>query len=249
MSCHPWCHNSKDNNIIKNTQFIDKHWPEENPSGLEFENCHFINNVFASAEFNELKAYRCQFINCRFSHANFSYALFDSCSFYDVETDTGPDFSYVNLKFAQFLDCDLTQANFKHTELFGITIKGCKVLAGKFEQANFCNRVSPKVIFAQAEITQSILRFSRFSKVYLAQCNLSENDFTEADFSFANCNESDFSQCVLNEANFSQASLEEAELQGSDISNIDLTGCKLKGLIISSDQAFAFLKLFGIEVK
>lgn len=233
---------------IRHAHFNDVSFVDLKTEAVIFEHCVFEDCSFASAEFSMLKAHNCQFLNCRFAHAHFNDALFDHCSFYDSKKDKGSDFAHAQLKFAKFLECDLSQANFKYANLFGISIKGCKVLAGDFEHANFANKVSAKVSFAQAEITDSILRFARFVKVYLAHCEFTGNDFTEVDFSNANLSEANLTHCILNGATFRQASLEGAEIQGSDINSLELAGCNLKNLKISTDQCIPFLALFEIEV-
>ena len=146
------------------------------------------------------------------------------------------------------MNCDISQAKFKYADLFGVKIKSCKALAADFEYANFVNKVSAKMIFAQAEITESIFRFSRFVRIHLANCNLSGNDFTEVDFSYSNLSEANLADCLLDGASFAHSSLEDAEIPGSSILNLDLTQCNFKNLKISPDQCIALLSLFGVEV-
>lgn len=241
--------NLKPDATIKNTHFENITWSDLELDNATFENCLFSNNQFAQADLSELYAYRCRFINCNFKHSKLVEANFDSCNFYQVQTDQGTDFSYSNLKHSKFLDCDLSQCVFKNADLFDITIKGCKIIAGNFEQANFYSKVSSKSMFAQAEIRDSILRFSRFAKIYLENCKLTNNDFTEADFTHANLKNCDLSHCILNNTSFVKASLEGADIQGAELNNPDLSQCILKGLKISIDQAIPFLNLFGIEVE
>ena len=216
--------------------------------GIVFEDCIFENVNFASSQFKELEVYNCQFLGCRFTHAQFNEALLDSCIFYDGKKDQGTDFSYAQLKFSKFLSCDLSQAKFKQANLCGIQIKNCKALAVDFEYAQFANQVSSKVSIAQADITESVLRFSRFVRVNLAGCDLSSNDFSEADFAYSNLSEANLTHCLLDNASFTHGSLESAELQESSIINLDLKGCTLKNLKLSPDQCIEFLRLFEIEV-
>ena len=129
--------------VIKGCHFQECSWADINTENLIFEECLFENNSFASSELKGLEAYRCQFHNTKFAHANLTEAIFDGCQFYEVKSNKSADFAYAHLKFAKFLDCDLSQVSFKSAELFGITIKGCKAIAADFERANFCNKISP----------------------------------------------------------------------------------------------------------
>ena len=118
--------------VIKGCHFKELSWAEIQAENLIFEQCLFESNNFASAELKSLEAYRCQFQHSKFAHANLTEAIFDGCQFYEVKSNKSADFSYAHLKYAKFLDCDLSQVSFKSAELFGITIKGCKAIAADF---------------------------------------------------------------------------------------------------------------------
>lgn len=129
-----------------------------------------------------------------------------------------------------------------------MVIQSCKMAAAQFQQANFSNLFSPKVVLCDVTIIDSLCRFANFSNVALSQCTLTDNDFTEADFFRSQLNEANLQGCVLNHAHFHEASLENALIQNASIEGIDLQGCKIEGLRISMEQCPDFLATFGVLI-
>jgi uncharacterized protein YjbI with pentapeptide repeats len=100
-------------------------------SGYKFEYCSFVNAKFENVNFKNKTGTTSKAISCDFKGAVFKKIVFKGVNFNRSDFSTcylldNIDFSKSNLYFAKFNHCVLrgnfTQAKFKNTEMWGITI-------------------------------------------------------------------------------------------------------------------------------
>ncbi|KOO09815.1 fluoroquinolone resistance protein, partial [Vibrio xuii] len=87
----------------------------------------------------------CRFYRCDFSRANLRDAQFEDCAFIEQGAVEGCYFEYSNLRDASFKSCQLSMANFKGADCFGIELRECDLKGANFVQANFTNQISHSV--------------------------------------------------------------------------------------------------------
>ncbi|WP_394246393.1 Qnr family pentapeptide repeat protein [Vibrio profundi] len=195
--------------------------------GEVFEHHDFSKQDLANANFK-----RCKFYLCDFSRADLREAKFDDCSFIEQGAIEGCDFEYADLRDASFKDCQLSMANFKGANAFGIELRKCDLKGANFAQVNFVNYISSKVYFCSAFITGSNLSYANFEKQCLEKCELFENKWRGANLLGASLIGSDlsrgeFSQETWGHFQMQNCDLTHCDLEGLDIHRVDLSGVKI----------------------
>ena len=130
--------------------------------------------------------------------------------------------------------CDLTQGNFKGSNLKGVDLRHA-ILIG----ANLSNNNLSLAILRNANLSGADLRGTN-----LTEADLSGANFKGADLSGVNLTKADLKNSYLARANLSNVSLDGvdfrntdltgANLNGVDLSNKDLTGANLSGVDLSN---------------
>jgi uncharacterized protein YjbI with pentapeptide repeats len=135
--------------------------------------------------------------------------------------------------------CDLTQGNFKGSNLKGVDLRHA-ILIG----ANLSNNNLSLAILRNANLSGADLRGTNLTEADLRGTNLTEADLrgtnlTEADLSGANFKGADLSGVNLTKADLknsylARANLSNVSLDGVDFRNTDLTGANLNGVDLSN---------------
>ncbi len=141
-----------DDQLFKGTNFQEKKLEKGN-----YENCQFIDCVFAEIKLNFINFIDCQFTNCDFSNAKLTDTglkkvqfsnckliglRFDSCNDFLFEAtfiDSRLDFSIftaMNLQKCHFSGCSLQEVDFSAANLSGVKFEHSNLSRTVFEQSN-----------------------------------------------------------------------------------------------------------------
>jgi len=139
----------------------------------------------------------------------------------------------------QFINCDLSNADFSESILHRVEFIDCKMLGIILADATFGN-----VLFKNGHANLSSFGFSKMKQVIFDSCALEQTDFYECEF-----NKVGFDACHLNEANFANTSLTGVDLSNSFFERLQITLDGLKGCTVTNEQAVGFAKALGLRVK
>ncbi|MBO0782512.1 MAG: pentapeptide repeat-containing protein, partial [Ktedonobacteraceae bacterium] len=98
--------------------------------------------------------------------------------------------------------------------------------------------------FKDCQCVFAQFRFARIRSVLFSHC-----DLHEADFQGASLKDVVFDDCNLTGVELSGATLSNVDLRSSKIDNMRAGPRELQGAIIEPQQALAFVRGMGIEVK
>lgn len=194
--------------------------------------------------FNEIEEDHDFFIySCLLSHMDFPYFNTDRLTFEQVKFQnvrfTDEELPQLNLTDAIVENCDFSNADLSNAVIHRTVFKDCKLTGVNFSDATLRN-----VVFENCHANYVSLGFSDLKQVKFLETILKQGDFLEMKQT-----KLQFQQCDINAANFT----------GTEMTGIDLTTCHfdelivspelLRGCIITSDQAAAFVSAFGMVIK
>ncbi|MGJ8527184.1 pentapeptide repeat-containing protein [Maritalea sp.] len=211
---------------------------------VKFKNCRWIDCDLSGARFSD-----CQFSGCSFSRSKLGDAAFDHCGFFDSQRGEGTDFSYAEMREAQFSNCNLSSARFVGADLFDISIKDSKANGADFGEATFTRTYGRAQRVTRANLIATIFDDANMPSIDFGDCNLSRSSFCHADLS----------SCIFLNADMSGCDLTSAQLRRSNFDRADLRGARLEGFMlgelsgydgikISEDQQATVLAHLGVQV-
>jgi len=217
---------------FKEQIFYDLKWNNQTKQELQLVDCEFHHCDFSNADLDLIKAKGCTFHDCNFKNTGLKEALFDKCSFFDSKQQNGCYFYGADLINSQFLNCDISLADFERADMFGIEISHSKAQGCSFKQANFASVISRKKILCSAHLTDSHFRYADFENCQLVGCDLSGSSFVNANFFQSNLENcllvcTDLSGIQFERLALAGADLRNATLDGLDIRKVDLQGSKI----------------------
>jgi uncharacterized protein YjbI with pentapeptide repeats len=155
----------------------------------------------------------------------------------------GSKLTKLRLSDVRFDRCDLsntewTEGKISRAEMFDCKLTGFRLIEADASNCLFLNGVGELVQF----------HGTRFKSTVFENCLL-----RGADFRFCDLTGATFIGCDLRDAEFYDAKLEDADFRGSELQGIKTRPENLKGMIISSQQAFDLGRhlavLLGVEVR
>jgi len=231
---------------FKDQIFYDLQWSHQAKQELQLVDCEFHHCDFSNADLDLIKAKGCTFHDCNFKNTGLKEAVFDKCSFFDSKQQNGCYFYGADLVNSQFLNCDISLADFERADMFGIEISHSKAQGCSFKQANFVSVISRKKILCSAHLTDSHFRYADFENCQLVGCDLSGSSFVSANFF-----QSNLESCLLVCADLSGIQFERLALAGADLRNATLDGLDirkvdLQGAKINDWQQSVLLDSLGV---
>lgn len=190
----------------------------------------------------------CRFYRCDFSRANLRDAQFEDCAFIEQGAVEGCHFEYSDLRDASFKYCQLSMANFKGADCFGIEFRECDLKGANFVQASFANQVSHSMYFCSAYVTGCNLSYANLERVCIEKCDLFENRWIGANLYGASFKESDLSRGVFSEDCWGQFSMQGCNLSHTELQGLDPRKVDLSGVKICDWQQAQLLEPFGLIV-
>jgi uncharacterized protein YjbI with pentapeptide repeats len=145
----------------------------------------------------------------------------------------------VRLEECVFEDCDLTRAQFRHTRLFGVTFRRCKLMGIDWSAL----APNPTVTFDACD-----LRYNSFVKVNLRKTRFHGCKIGEANFIDCQLGEADFSEADLTGANFEASDLTKANLASANGAFLVPGKNRVKDARISVETAVLIALSHGMKV-
>ncbi|GAA4651074.1 hypothetical protein GCM10023116_33570 [Kistimonas scapharcae] len=224
------------------------HWQSVRASDLNLSHCTFRNVDFTGAELEGLHATHCHFEHCRFRSADLTASRFEHCTFYHGDEHQRCDFSFCNLKEAQFTECDLSFCSFSRADAYGIEIDHCRAQGCDFSLASFSRMLSRKTAIALATITNTNLAYSDFEGVVLDKCELPNNRWIGVNFTNANLEGANLCGGTMSFEHCHGLSLASADLRNTELHGLDLRQVNLQGVKILEWQQQSLLESLGLII-
>ena len=211
------------------------------------------NRVFNQVDFscqdlNGSVFQHCQFYLCHFGHTDLREALFESCVFVEKGALEGCHFEYSDLRNARFKHCQLSLANFKGANCFGVEFRHCDMKGANFYQAQFANKISQKMYFCSAYITDCNLSYANFERQCIEKCDLFENKWIGANLLSASLKGSDLSRGVFSADVWEDFNLQECNLSHCELDGLDPRRVNLWGVTICDWQQETVLGSLGLII-
>lgn len=153
------------------------------PKG-DYENCRFIECIFAGSDLSAIN-----FVECIFEHCDFSNAKIYGTSFRDVHFQNckllGLNFDDCNklLISFRFTDCILNFSSFHKLDIPKSHFAGCKLQEVDFTNTNLKNAVFDECDLSGARFERSDLRKADFRTAVNYSIDPEDNQITGAKFS------------------------------------------------------------------
>ena len=208
-----------------------------------FEGVRFEQQDLAGEQFQG-----CRFIGCNFSRLDLGESRFVDCSFYDRESEQNCLLQGCNLREASFLRCDLTMADFSHSQCLGLELRDCQAMGINFSRASFANQITVKSYFCEAHLPGNNFSYANFEGCLLEKCELSGNRWLGANLFGASLAGSDLSGSEFGQLDWSRINLQGCDLRQCDLPGLDLRRVNLHGVQINEDQQQALLEQIGLVV-
>lgn len=154
----------------------------------------------------------CVFVGCNLADARFNSAVMKNC---------------------RFENC-----SWQGTDLFGVAVSGCKMMAADFTRGT---RIVAAT-FVDTNVDYSLFRGVDLRRIEFRDCAVREADFTGADLSSAS-----FLNCDLDGADLSAATTRNTDLRGSKLGGFDLRHGPY-GVIVDGGQALVLVEALGLSV-
>jgi uncharacterized protein YjbI with pentapeptide repeats len=141
--------------------------------------------------------------------------------------------------------CDLSQVNFKGSDLKGVDLRyailiGANLSNTNLSGANLLQANLQDANLKDANLDDTHLNKTNFTRSNLSGIDLSSRNLRKLDFSETNLSDTNFTGAILIDANLSEANISDtaliqadlsgANLDGVDLRNKDLTGVNLSGV-------------------
>ena len=135
-------------------------------SGIEFDDCEFMNCNFSGSNLNDTDFLGCRFVNCNFVMAKtvntgFKDATFKGCKLMGLDFSLCSDFLFQ----VDFEQCQLDYALFGKKKMKKTRFVNCSV-----KEADFSETALQEATFEQSDLTGSVFQY----------CNLEKTDFRTA---------------------------------------------------------------------
>ena len=190
----------------------------------------------------------CQFIGCDFSWLDLREVQFVDCSFYDRATEQHCLFQGCDLRESSFIRCDLTMADCRRSQCLGLAIRDSQGMGANFSQASFANQITQKHYFCQAYLTGNNFSYASFEGCLLERCELGGNRWQGANFMGASLIGSDLSGSEFGQFDWHNVQLQECDLRQCDLPGLDIRRIDLRGVQIDSEQQQQLLENIGMIV-
>ena len=169
------------------------------------------------------------------------------------------DLTYAKIRYTEFNQAILDNANFTSADLFGAKfnrtklnradLKGVDARNTFFAQASCIEANFTGAMFGDAKLQESNLKGAIFRSAGLLNTNFSSSNLTEADFQEAN-----LTIAILNDTNLTNSILTNADLSGvgawgANFTNADFTGACINGWRIDNTTKFDGVKCTHIYMK
>lgn len=235
-----------EHDFFKDQVFYDLQWMGQSKQELKLVDCEFHHCDFSNTALDFMQASGCTFYECNFKNSGLKEAVFEKCRFLDPKAQIGCYFYGADLVNSQFINCDISLADFERADMFGIEISNSKAQGCSFKQANFASLVSRKKLFCSAHLTDSHFRYADFEGCQLASCNLSGSAFVNANFFQTNLEKSQLINADLTGIQFERLALAGADLRNAQLEGLDIRKVDLQGAKISDWQQSVLLESLGI---
>lgn len=175
--------------------------------------------------------------DCVIENLEANKTIFDQIIFKNV-TFTETALTGVELTDVIFEKCDLSNVNFSGAIIHRTEFKECKMIGIDLTDATLRN-----VLFDHCVADYATFRFTNTKQVIVQDSTLCKADFYHS---------------KLNKIELYRSNIDQAQFSGTELNGIDLSDCEfnglgvevenLKGCIISREQAYVFVNLFGLIV-
>ncbi len=219
----------------------------------------FIRCVFDDTDLSDFDAEELRFEDCSLRRVNFFNLACDAL-YIEGSSLVGARFDKADIREATLLRCECTSALFRDAKLNLSRIENCDMtlcnldganlfaadLTGsRFRTVDFSQTQLDGITIDHADFSMATLRYKRFKDSRLKDVNFTESDLSGSDFTdtvFEGCH---LTGAVVN----SDTRFDRADLRGAYISGSGLETARLKGAIMSTQQANTLLfERFGIVV-
>ena len=171
----------------------------------------------------------------RLSRGEYEECIFETCQFQSGFLDNQ------NFTACEFLACDLSNTNIKHTIFNDVVFKECKLVGLRFENLND-SLLSLRFYNCQLDFT-SFFQL-RLKNTLFKNCSLLETDFTEADLT-----SSSFPDCNFEKAIFDNTILNKADLTSALNLALDPENNQLKKARFGKESVLGLLKKYDIVIE
>ena len=176
-------------------------------------------------ELTELTKEKIKFVNfneCKFVKMSFLSVEFSNVSFVDTIFE-GCDFSNSSFELCSFIRCQFKNCKLVGANIYDSTLKDVK-FNGILDYINFASNKLKNVLFVECSIAESRFLENTFSNIYFEQSNMKNIEFYKT-------------------------SLNKADLTTDIIDGLNASLTDVKGLIISSYQAYILAGLLGVVIE
>lgn len=176
-------------------------------------------------ELTELTKEKIKFVNfneCKFVKMSFLSVEFSNVSFVDTIFE-GCDFSNSSFELCSFIRCQFKNCKLVGANIYDSTLKDVK-FNGILDYINFASNKLKNVLFVECSIAESRFLENTFSNIYFEQSNMKNIEFYKT-------------------------SLNKVDLTTDIIDGLNASLIDVKGLIISSYQAYILAGLLGVVIE
>lgn len=178
-----------------------------------------------SFELTELTKEKIKFVNfneCKFVKMAFLSVELSNVSFVDTIFE-GCDFSNSSFELCSFIRCQFKNCKLVGADIYDSTLKDVK-FNGILDYINFASNKFKNVLFVECSIAESRFLENTFLNVYFEQSNMKNIEFYKT-------------------------SLNKVDLTTDIIDGLNASLTDVKGLIISSYQAYILAGLLGVVIE
>lgn len=178
-----------------------------------------------SFELTELTKEKIKFVNfneCKFAKMAFLSVELSNVSFVDTIFE-GCDFSNSSFELCSFIRCQFKNCKLVGANIYDSTLKDVK-FNGILDYINFASNKFKNVLFVECSIAESRFLDNTFSNIYFEQSNMKNIEFYKT-------------------------SLNKVDLTTDIIDGLNASLTDVKGLIISSYQAYILAGLLGVVIE
>ncbi len=176
-------------------------------------------------ELTELTKEKIKFVNfneCKFVKMAFLSVELSNVSFVDIIFE-GCDFSNSSFELCSFIRCQFKNCKLVGANIYDSTLKDVK-FNGILDYINFASNKFKNVLFVECSIAESRFLENTFSNAYFEQSNMKNIEFYKT-------------------------SLNKVDLTTDIIDGLNASLTDVKGLIISSYQAYILAGLLGVVIE
>jgi uncharacterized protein YjbI with pentapeptide repeats len=213
-------------------------------SGADLRSAEFHRSKFKNAEIIGCNLSRFDAFHCDFSGANFTNSVFKDYSL--VSTDmTGVNLSGVSFEDTNFFFfVRLDQANAQLLENQNVDTSFA-IVGNRFLTSDLAGRDFSKMNLADVNMSNMDLKNTNFKSANLSRANLRGSDLTKANLSFTDVQDADLRDVDLSFSNLCLTRLRGADLSGAKLALADLRLAQFKGAQLSWYQQLLIIAKGG----